>query len=499
MPAPDVTPEQGETELTRFETEGRSLERVEAVSSLDGRYRRVTERLAPYFSEKALISHRIEVEAKYIVALSEAEVVRPLTEEEITLLGELSDISTGEANTVKAIEVKGALGYDKTDHDVKAVEYFIREKLQDTSLEDIAPMVHFALTSEDINNMSYALMMSRATEEVIIPEMEKIIDEFNKIAEAQIGTEMLARTHGQPATPTTFGKEMAVFASRLAHQVEQLKTRPIKAKFSGATGTFSAHHLAYPNVDWPAFSAAFIESVNGDRSIELEANPVTTQIEPHDTYAEMFDNYKRFNNVLIDASVDIWDYIKDNLIKQTPKDAESQTNVTGSSTMPQKINPIKFENGEGNLDRANWEFMFLSNRLPKSRRQRDLSDSTVERTIGEAISRTLVAYDSIQKGFGKISIDSEAIRAELAAHPEVLTEGVQTVMRAQGVPDAYERLKAFSQGNDITGESLREFIRQQDLDSDIEIQLLELEPKDYIGLAVHITRDHLAREAERTG
>jgi adenylosuccinate lyase len=499
---PSVEGERAEA-LTEFEAEGRTLEAIEAVSSADGRYRRITERLAPYFSEKALISHRIEVESKYLVALSEVGVIRPLTEEEREMLRDLPDISTGEANMVKQIEVNAdgvtlnGRHYDKTDHDVKSVEIFMKEKLRNTSLGDTIEMIHFALTSEDVNNLSYALMMSRATEKVMLPEIEKVIAEFNDLADEHVAVAMLARTHGQPATPTVFGKEMAVFAGRMARQAEQLRNHSVTGKLNGATGTYSAHVLAAPEVDWPAFSRRFVETLNEDNTKQVEWNPLTTQVEPHDSYAELFDNYKRLNNALVDGCKDLWDYIKDNWIKQTPKDAESGANVSGSSTMPNKVNPIKFENGEGNLQFANSQFVFLGDKLTTSRRQRDLSDSTVERGIGEPFAKTLVALDSVRKGFAKIKVDEKVIDEELAQHPEVITEGIQTVMRMQGIEDAYDKTKEFTQGKPVTAKLLREFIRTQGMDPEVEEMLLRLEPKDYIGLAIEITKDHLARERER--
>lgn len=496
MPESETASDKG---YTVYPGKGRTLEALEAVSPIDGRYRRVTEKLVPYFSEKALISHRIEVEAKYLVALSEVGVIEPLSDADQEYLLGLADISDRDANVVKKIEVKGAWGHDKTDHDVKAVEYYMKDKLRASDLGTSVEMIHFALTSEDVNNLAYALMLSRATEEVMLPEIEKVIAELNDLADEHAATAMLARTHGQPATPTTFGKEMAVFAGRLARQSEQLRYRGITGKLNGATGTFSAHQLAAPEVDWCEFSENFVKSLNEDNAMQIEPNPLTTQVEPHDSYAEMFDNYRRLNQAMIDACQDIWDYIKDNWIKQTPKDAESQTAVTGSSTMPHKVNPIKFENGEGNLQFANASFNFLADKLTTSRRQRDLSDSTVERGIGEPFARSLIAYDSILKGFGKISVDVQTIQAELAEHPEVLSEGIQTVMRARGIPGAYEKAKKFTQGKVVTAELLREFIREQELDPDTEEMLLKLEPKDYIGLAVEITIDHLTRERERLG
>src|SRR3989344_5187332 len=363
-----------------------------AITPIDGRYRDAAAALAEYFSEFALIRARVRVECEYLIALSETANVgiRSFTGEEKKMLKKIADISIEDARIVKQIEKEGYEGIPATNHDVKAVEYFLKRKLAGTSLADVSEWVHFATTSEDTDNIAYALLLGDALESVVLPALEEIGTTLGDYAMKHAATPMLARTHGQPASPTTFGKEMRVFEQRLARQRAALARATILVKFSGATGNWSAHVAAAPDVDWMEFSKKFVMGFSGKKGIKIELNAITTQIEPHDTYAEMFDNLRRANTIVIDLSQDIWRYISDGWLVQKAKAGE-----VGSSTMPHKVNPIDFENAEGNLGIANALFNHFSNKLPISRLQRDLSDSTVLRTMGVAFARTLVAYRSL--------------------------------------------------------------------------------------------------------
>jgi adenylosuccinate lyase len=368
-----------------------NLQPLTAVSSVDGRYQSQTAVLANYFSEFALVHKRVLIECEYIIALSETPGVgiRALTDTEKEMLRKLADVSVEDAEIVKKIEREEYDGIPATNHDVKAVEYFLKKKLADTSLSDVTEWLHFGLTSEDINSMSYGIALRPALEKVILPTLEQIRESLEKLATEYADLPMLARTHGQSATPTTFGKEMKVFEARLLRQIEQLQSRTILVKLGGATGNFNAHAVALPDVNWLAFGHRFVENLNKGRTVKLEYNPVTTQIEPHDTYAEMFDNMRRINVILTDFSQDMWRYISDGWVTQKPKEGE-----IGSSAMPHKVNPIDFENAEGNFGVANALFNHFSNKLPISRLQRDLSDSTVERVFGTAFAHSLIGFNS---------------------------------------------------------------------------------------------------------
>ena len=458
------------------------FEPLTAISSVDGRYRDISAALLEHFSEFGLIRKRLLVECEYLIALSGAGVgMRKLGKEEKTTLQQLSQISTEEAHVVKKIEKEGYEGIPATNHDVKAVEYFLKMKLAKTSLADISEWTHFALTSEDVNSIAYALSLRTALQSTILPAFDEVRDALLALAQEHAATPMLARTHGQAASPTTFGKEMRVFETRLARQLEQLRGRSILVKFGGATGNYNAHTVAAPETDWCAFAKKFVDGLNVGYDIKIELNEVTTQIEPHDTYAEMFDNMRRINTILIDLSQDLWRYISDGWVGQKPKEGE-----VGSSAMPHKVNPIDFENAEGNFGVANALFTHFSQKLPVSRLQRDLSDSTVERVFGTAFAHSLVGYRSLLKGLGKINVNKEAMLEALQAHPEVIAEAIQTVLRKEGVEAPYEKIKELTRGRKVTLEDFASFIDGLDIGADVKKRLKELRPENYLGLAVEI-------------
>lgn len=470
------------------------LDPLTAITSIDGRYREAAKELAEYFGEFALIRARVKVECEYLRALSETKGVgmREFTAAEKKILDNLADISLEDAHVVKKIEREGYEGIPATNHDVKAIEYFLKRKLAGTSLADVSEWVHFATTSEDTDNIAYALLLGDALEGAILPTLEDVEATLDEYANTHAATPMLSRTHGQPASPTTFGKEMRVFQKRLARQAATLARSTILVKFSGATGNWSAHTAAAPDVDWMAFSAAFVERFNVTPKtahkkktgvIRIELNAFATQIEPHDTYAEMFDNLRRVNTILIDLSQDAWRYISDGWLTQKAKAGE-----VGSSTMPHKVNPIDFENAEGNLGVANALFEHFSRKLPISRLQRDLSDSTVKRTFGTAFAHSLIGYKALLRGLGKITVNVDAMRAELEKHPEVIAEAIQTVLRREGVEVPYEKLKHMTRGREVTMQDFEEFIDGLDVSADVKERLKAFRPDNYIGLAEKIAR-----------
>jgi adenylosuccinate lyase len=461
------------------------LEPLTAISPVDGRYRATAEALAEYFSEYALIKMRLTVECEYLIALSETKGVglRPLVADEKTMLRALPHIAVEDAQIIKKIEREGYGGIPATNHDVKAVEYFIKLRLKNSSLADVLEWVHFALTSEDVNSTAHALALRGALEGVMLSALEKVENEIVGLARAHADTAMLARTHGQSATPTTFGKEMNVFARRLEKQVTILKNSSVLVKWGGPSGNYNAQMVALPQIDWLAFARSFAESLNAEgvgrtHFVRLVLNEVTTQIEPHDTYAEMFDNLRRINTILLDLSQDMWRYISDGWVAQKPKDGE-----VGSSAMPHKVNPIDFENAEGNFGVANALFEHLSRKLPISRLQRDLSDSTVERTFGTAFAHSLIGYHALVRGFGKVSVNEQALCDALMAHPEVLAEAIQTVLRVADVEMPYEKLKALTRGKQVTLEDLAAFIGGLDISPEMKARLKALRPENYTGLA----------------
>lgn len=468
------------------------LEPLTAVSSVDGRYRATAAALAGYFSEYALMKNRVVAECAYLRLLSGARGVdmnRTFTGQELDLLRALADISMEDAHIIKKIEREGHEGIPATNHDVKAIEYFIKLKLKGTSLEDVLEWVHFALTSEDINSVAHGLALRGAVEEVMLPALEAVQKEIIALARAQAATPMLARTHGQPATPTTFGKEMNVFAKRLERQADTLKHSTILVKWGGPSANYNAQTVALPEAEWLGLARAFVKSLNAKgvgkaHFVRLELNEVTTQIEPHDTYAEMFDNLRRINTILIDLSQDMWRYISDGWVVQKSKAGE-----VGSSAMPHKVNPIDFENAEGNFGIANALFEHLSRKLPVSRLQRDLSDSTVQRTFGTAFAHSLIGYRSLVRGFGQVSVDRNALRAALALHPEVLAEAIQTVLRVAQVEMPYEKLKALTRGRAVSMADLAEFIDGLDIRPELKAKLRALTPENYTGLASQLAQE----------
>lgn len=447
---------------------------LNALSPLDGRYAGKTAALAPVFSEFGLIRYRVLVEIEWLAALCAEPGIpeaRPLTESELVLLRDIGlRFSPADGLRVKAIEAG-------TNHDVKAVEYFLREKLQGTPLEPLAGFLHFACTSEDINNLAHALQL-RDGITILEKEQAGIVGVLDDMATAFAEVPMLARTHGQTASPTTVGKEFAVFADRLRRRGARIASIRLTAKLNGAVGNFNAHLAAYPGVDWPGLAARIIEQHFG-----LCQNRYTTQIEPHDTMVELFHALAEWNGVLLDLDRDLWTYISMGYFGQKTVSGE-----IGSSTMPHKVNPIDFENSEGNLGIANALFRHLAEKLPVSRLQRDLSDSTVLRNMGSAFGYTLIALQATRKGLGKLTLNGIRLAADLDNAWEVLAEPIQTVMRKHGIANSYERLKDMTRGQTVTGDSLRAFIETLDLDPADKARLLAMTPAAYTGLAARLAR-----------
>jgi adenylosuccinate lyase len=446
-----------------------------ALSPLDGRYAAKAEALRPIFSEFGLIKARVRVEVEWLLTLAaEPDIVElpPFPEAAVRRLRALaSGFSVEDAGRVKEIE-------RTTNHDVKAVEYFLKEKLQDDAeLGPAMEFVHFACTSEDINNLSYSLMLAEARAAVLLPALDRLEVALRGIAHDCAGLSMLSRTHGQTASPTTVGKEIANTLARLQRQVSQFSGVAMLGKINGAVGNYNAHVVAYPDVDWPVFAQRFVESLG------LDFNPYTTQIEPHDGIAELCDVQRRINTLLIDLCRDIWGYISLGYFKQSVKAGE-----VGSSTMPHKVNPIDFENAEGNFGIANALLGHFAEKLPISRWQRDLTDSTVLRALGTAFGHSLIALDALMRGLGKLNANPEALAADLDAAWEVLAEPVQTVMRRHGLPNPYEQLKALTRGQGITEAAMREFIAGLELPADAKARLLALTPATYVGLAERLAK-----------
>ena len=447
-----------------------------ALSPLDGRYAGKVDALLPIFSEYGLIRARVKVEIEWLLALAAEPGITELAPFSAPAAARLRALAEGfsvdDAARVKAIEAT-------TNHDVKAVEYFIKERLKDDA--ELAPaleFVHFACTSEDINNLSYGLMLDAARREVIVPAYQGIADALRQLAHAQAGQPMLSRTHGQTASPTTLGKEIANVVARLERQIRQIMAVDITGKINGAVGNYNAHVISYPAVDWPAFARRFVERLG------LVFSPYTTQIEPHDCVAELGDAARRANTVLIDFARDVWGYVSLGYFKQKLKEGE-----VGSSTMPHKVNPIDFENAEGNFGLANALFEHFSAKLPISRWQRDLTDSTVLRALGTAFGHSQVALESLAKGIGKLEVNPQRLNDDLDAAWEVLAEAVQTVMRRHGLPNPYEQLKALTRGHGINADSMRAFIDGLDLPADARQRLLELTPGRYTGLAQRLAQE----------
>jgi len=438
---------------------------LSALSPLDGRYGNSVKDLAPYFSEAALMRYRLYVEIEYLIALSYEKQIKDLPvfskNEQARLRRTYQDFNSAGAKKIKDIETT-------TNHDVKAIEYYIRGKIK----KSLHPWIHFALTSEDVNNLAYSLMWQHGLKHIYLVKLQLVFKELRKMAKKHKAAPMLSFTHGQPATPTTFGKEMAVFCSRLNQQINQLKTHKLLGKFSGATGTWSAHLSAYPKVNWIRFSSRFIKVLG------LEPNLLTTQIESHDSNAESYQQVVRVNTILTDLCKDLWFYISRGIIGQKKVIGE-----VGSSTMPHKINPIQFENAEGNLGIANSLLNHLAVKLPISRMQRDLTDSTTLRNQGVALGHSYLAVQNIIKGLSRITINKLQMSAELNTHWEVVAEAVQTVLRKAGQQNAYEQLKTLTRGEAINAEIMAEFVSGLNIPDNDKETLLTLTPASYIGLA----------------
>ena len=452
-----------------------SSSQLSALSPLDGRYHKQAEPLRSVFSEAALFRYRIAIEIRWLLELAAepgiAEI-KPFSQETNAELERIVEAFSGDdAEQVKSIEAE-------TNHDVKAIEYWLMKRLVgNPEGARVAGFVHFACTSEDINNLAYCMMIREARDRVLLPWLDRVIAALAALAVKHADTAMLARTHGQPASPTTMGKELANFVYRLRRARRGIASVPLTGKINGAVGNYNAHVAAYPAFDWEQFAKRFVESLG------FEFNPYTTQIEPHDSLAELFDAIARVNTVLLDLDRDLWGYISLGYFRQKTKSGE-----VGSSTMPHKVNPIDFENSEGNLGVANALLRHLAEKLPVSRWQRDLSDSTVLRNVGVAFGHSLLAYESCMKGLGKLEADSARMLEDLEANWEVIAEAVQTVMRRHGLPDPYEQLKAFTRGRRVDAEAMRAFIRDLALPDGEKARLLKLTPALYIGKAAELAR-----------
>ncbi len=458
-----------------------NLTSLTAISPIDGRYHEKTQSLSAIFSEYGLIKARVRVEIEWLKALAahpQIQEVPAFDQVTIAFLDQLvANFSPEEGNAVKQIE-------KKTNHDVKAIEYWIKNVFKTVektypALQAASEFVHFACTSEDINNLSYALMLKAARDEVLLPHLNKIIAHLRAMAHQFADQPMLSRTHGQTATPTTLGKEIANVVYRLERQYSQIKSIPLMGKLNGAVGNYNAHLSAYPDIDWVAHAHNVIENQLG-----LSFNPYTIQIEPHDYIAELSDVFARVNTILIDWSRDVWSYISVGYFKQKTIAGE-----VGSSTMPHKVNPIDFENAEGNLGIANALLNHFAIKLPISRWQRDLTDSTVLRSLGSAFAYSVIAYESLHKGHNKLEVNALQLEKDLAENIEVLAEPIQTVMRRYGIAEPYEKLKALTRGQRITPETLAAFIEELELPDAVKQELKALTPATYIGLAAKLARD----------
>ncbi len=450
-----------------------NLSALTALSPVDGRYGSKTKELRAYFSEYGLIKQRVVVEVRWLQALANhndiSEVPAFSSEANALLNSIVEDFSEADAQRVKDIEAT-------TNHDVKAVEYFLKEKVADNAeLQAINEFIHFACTSEDINNLSHALMLKGGRDEVLLPYCDKLIAELTRLAKEYKSIPMMARTHGQPASPTTMGKEMANVAMRLKRQRAQIINVELLGKINGAVGNYNAHLSAYPNTDWHAFANEFVGGLG------ITWNPFTTQIEPHDYIAELYDAISRFNTILIDFNRDIWGYIALGHFKQRTIAGE-----IGSSTMPHKVNPIDFENSEGNLGISNAILGHLASKLPVSRWQRDLTDSTVLRNLGVGLGYAVIAYQATLKGISKLQVNEASLRAELDHNWELLAEPIQTVMRRYGIEKPYEKLKELTRGKKVNATVMAEFIDNLDLPEEVKIDLKKLSPENYIGDAIRL-------------
>ena len=445
------------------------LTSLNAISPVDGRYRSKTKSLAPYFSEEALIKYRVQVEIEYFIALCELPL-QQLENFNTSLFDELRSIylhfSSDDAHEIKSIE-------NTTNHDVKAVEYFLKREFDKLELQAYKEFIHFGLTSQDINNTAIPLSVKNAIEQIYLPLLDEVIHELNSFVEEYKDIPLLARTHGQPASPTRLGKEINVFLKRIEAQMKTLIQIPYGAKFSGATGNFNAHHIAYPNIDWKYFGSKFVEKTLG-----LNFSFPTTQIEHYDSFAALCDNLKRINTIIIDLNRDIWQYISMDYFKQKIND-----NEIGSSAMPHKVNPIDFENSEGNLALANTIFEFFAIKLPVSRLQRDLTDSTVLRNIGVPFGHTLIGIKATLKGLNKLVVNTSKIEYDLNNNWAVIAEAIQTILRKEGYPNPYEALKELTRTNDsINHDVIQQFIDKLDVKEDIKTKLKTITPFNYTGI-----------------
>ena len=446
-----------------------------ALSPLDGRYARSADPLRPFFSEYALIRYRVRVELAWLMALAAEPAIaelKPFSRATLAGLKQLlANFSENDSQQIKDIEAE-------TNHDVKAIEYWLKARLgRNREVQGALEFIHFAATSEDINNLAYALMLTESREQVMLPKLDQIIAVLREAAQRHAALAMLARTHGQPASPTTLGKELANFVHRLRRARTRIAVVPLLGKMNGAVGNYHAHTVAYPNFDWERFCGRFVQGLG------LEFNPYTTQIEPHDSFAELFDAYAAANTVLLDLDRDLWGYVSLGYFRQKARPGE-----VGSSTMPHKVNPIDFENSEGNIGVANALLRHLSDKLPVSRWQRDLSDSTALRNAGGALGHALLAYTACLRGLGKLEADPRRIGEDLDANWEVLTEAVQQVMRRHGVAGAYEKLKALARGKRLDRNKLAAFIRALPIPADAKKRLLALTPSSYTGLAARLAK-----------
>ena len=447
----------------------KQLAPINAISPVDGRYRRYTEPLSAYFSEGALIKYRVLVEVEYFIALCEIPLAQLASFDPVhfeSIRGIYRNFTESDAGRVKEIE-------KVTNHDVKAVEYFLKEKMDALGVGSVKEFVHFGLTSQDINNTALPYSLKAAWRDVMQPALNGVIDKISALAGEWKNIAMLARTHGQPASPTSLGKEFYVFVDRLRRQVEQLQTIPYSAKFGGATGNFNAHHAAYPHIDWVAFGEHFVNDIIG-----LQRSPVTTQIEPYDHLAAYCDAFKRINTILIDFARDVWTYISMDYFKQKIKKGE-----VGSSVMPHKVNPIDFENAEGNLGVANAIFEHLAAKLPVSRLQRDLTDSTVTRNVGVPMAHTLIALRSLLKGLDKLLLNKSVIRDDLNRNWAVVAEGIQTILRREGYPEPFEALKELTRSHTVIDRKIIEdFVRSLKVSQKVKSELMAITPENYTGL-----------------
>lgn len=445
------------------------LTTLNAISPIDGRYRKTTEQLAEYFSEQALIKYRVKVEVEYFIALCELPLpqLSGVGREKFELLRDIyRNFSTSDAARVKEIE-------RTTNHDVKAVEYFLKEKVVPLALGSAVEFIHFGLTSQDINNTATPLTIQQSIKDVYMPALRSILESLRVMAGQWMNVPMLARTHGQPASPTILGKEFLVFVERLEVQIAQLKTVPFSAKFGGATGNFNAHAAAYPSIDWAGFANGFVNNTLG-----LSRSQYTTQIEHYDNLAALFDNLRRINTIMIDLARDVWTYISMEYFKQQIKEGE-----VGSSAMPHKVNPIDFENAEGNFGMANAIYGHLSEKLPVSRLQRDLTDSTVLRNVGVPLAHSLIGVNSLSRGLGKLLLNRDALQHDLDGAWAVVAEGVQTILRREGVANPYEQLKALTRTNKgITRDDMVQFITSLDVRESVRAELMALTPNTYTGI-----------------